>query len=246
MRFSIATMADRPDLVEASEALGGVWPRYNGHGDVMNKLFWRVRPELPQFQVLVVDDVTGEVVARGRSIPVAWDGTVGGLPAGIDGALADGFALKEAGRTADTLCALAAEVAPAHQRTGLSVVVVRAMRELAERHRLPHGLIAPVRPSWKDRYPLTPIDRYATWVRPDGLPFDPWMRVHARLGAAVLRPEAKSLRITGRVAEWEEWVGLWFPESGRYVFPQGLSPLDVDRDADVGRYWEPNVWMHHA
>ena len=33
--------------------------------------------------------------------------------------------------------------------------------------------------------------------------FDPWMRVHEGLGATVLQPEARSLRITGTVAEWE-------------------------------------------
>lgn len=69
-----------------------------------------------------------------------------------------------------------------------------------------HGLsvlIAPVRPSWKERHPLTPIERYAGVRRPeDGLPFDPWMRVHERLGAEVLKPEPESLRITGTVAEW--------------------------------------------
>jgi hypothetical protein len=36
-----------------------------------------------------------------------------------------------------------------------------------------------------------------------------------------------------------------FPESGTYVFPHGLAPLDVDREADVAGYWEPNVWMLH-
>jgi hypothetical protein len=107
------------------------------------------------------------------------------------------------------------------------------------------GVIAPVRPSWKERYPLTAIERYAGWRRTDGLLFDPWMRVHERLGAVVLKPEPHSLRITGTVAEWESWTGLTLPESGRYVFPQGLAPLDVDREADVARYWEPNVWMRH-
>jgi hypothetical protein len=52
-----------------------------------------------------------------------------------------------------------------------------------------HGLgalIAPVRPTLKDRYPLTPMERYALWERDDGLPFDPWLRVHRRLGARFL------------------------------------------------------------
>jgi len=61
----------------------------------------------------------------------------------------------------------------------------------------------------------------------------------------VLKPEPRSLHITGTVAEWEEWTGLAFPESGDYVFPRGLAPVAIDREADAGTYWEPNVWMRH-
>jgi hypothetical protein len=118
------------------------------------------------------------------------------------------------------------------------------MRSLAADRELP-DLIAPLRPTWKERYPLTPIERYASWARRDGLPFDPWIRLHVRLGAEIVRPDPQSLRITGTVADWEEWTGLPFPESGAYVFPHGLAPLDVDRERDRGEYWEPNVWVHH-
>jgi hypothetical protein len=71
------------------------------------------------------------------------------------------------------------------------------------------------------------------------------MRVHERLGARVSTPLPESLRITGTVGEWESWTGMVFPETGTYVFPEGLAPLDVDRTADRGSYWEPNVWMIH-
>ncbi len=36
-----------------------------------------------------------------------------------------------------------------------------------------------------------------------------------------------------------------FPESGDYVFPQGLATVHIDRTADRGSYWEPNVWLIH-
>ena len=242
---TVTTMAERPDLIAPSDELSSLWPAYNGHGKVMNQFFWRVKGELPEFQVLLVDDATDRVVARGRTIPIAWDGTVDGLPAGIDGAIRLGFELKKAKGTTDTLCALAAEVASDHQGTGLSAEVLRAMRALADRYDLPRGLIAPVRPSWKDRYPTIPIERYSFWTRDDGLPFDPWMRVHIRIGGMILKPEPESLRITGTVEEWERWVGMAFPESGDYVFPQGLAPVEIDKEMDEGRYWEPNVWMLH-
>jgi hypothetical protein len=39
---------------------------------------------------------------------------------------------------------------------------------------------------------------------------------------------------------------MQFPESGEYVFPAGLAPVQIDRAQDVGTYWEPNVWIVHT
>lgn len=205
---------------------------------MLNRYWGRLTEERPEFQFHLVEG--GEPVARGRCLPVRWDGTLDDLPAGIDGAIERGF--EEVG--ANVLCALLVAVPGAAQGRGISRVALEAMVDLARQHRL-EALIAPVRPSWKERYPLAPIERYAAWRRPDGLPFDPWLRVHERLGAKILRPEPESLRITGTVAEWESWIGLPLPESGDYVFPHGLAPLHVELDQDAAHYWEPNVWMRH-
>jgi GNAT superfamily N-acetyltransferase len=234
------TMAERPDLAgPAWERTRDTLPEYNNHGDVLNVYWPRLTEELPEFQFHVVGD-DEEILARARSIPVRWNGELADLPVGIDGAIARGFDEDEA----NVLCALIVMVPRDLQGRGLSAAALEAMREIARRDGLT-SLIAPVRPSWKERYPLVPIERYATWRRADGLLLDPWCRVHERLGAEVLRPEPASLRITGTVAEWEEWTELPFPESGEYTFPGGLAPVEIDRDADAGRYWEPNVWMRH-
>lgn len=118
------------------------------------------------------------------------------------------------------------------------------MRDIAQRNGL-HRLIAPVRPSWKHRYPLTPIENYVRWRRADGQLLDPWMRTHERLGARVATPLPRSLRITGTVPDWESWTDLAYPESGDYVFPGGLATVHIDRKADRGTYQEPNVWLIH-
>jgi GNAT superfamily N-acetyltransferase len=237
----IATVAERPELTElAWQRTRDTLPEYNNHGDILNRYWGRLTEEWPDFQFHLLDD-DGEIVARARSIPVRWDGSVNDLPGGIDGAIARGFEEGEA----NVLCALVIMVPHDIQGRGVSAAAVKAMAEIARRHGL-GSLIAPVRPSWKDRYPLIPIDRYAQWRRPDGLPFDPWMRVHERLGATVLKPEPRSLRITGSVAEWEQWTGMSFPESGDYWFPGGLATVAIDRGADTGAYWEPNVWMKHT
>jgi hypothetical protein len=231
------TFRERPDLNGRVES-GDVWPEYNMHGDVANRFWGRMIDELPEYQFALVEG--DEVLAEGHTVPIAWDGTIEGLPAGFDGALEGAFGDDET----NTLCAMAVEILPAHQSRRLSVPMLEQMRTIATREGF-GAVLAPLRPSWKERYPLTPIERYVAWTRDDGLPFDPWLRVHARIGGEVLAPEPESLRITGTVADWEGWTGLPFPESGSYVFPHGLAPLEVDREADAGRYWEPNVWVLH-
>jgi hypothetical protein len=117
------------------------------------------------------------------------------------------------------------------------------MRGLATAHGL-DCLIAPVRPTWKERYPLTPMESYVLWRREDGFHYDPWIRTHERIGAEILSPAPKSMTVTASRDEWEEWTGLQFPEDGDYVVPGALVPVHFD--GGRGTYVEPNVWMRHG
>lgn len=225
---------------QARTLFTGVWPEYNMHGNRTGEYFGQLVPRYSRFQVLLYDVAADRIVGRGRAIPFRWDGSLADLQAGIDA-----VGLRAVGEQAapTAVSALAAEVENGRQGQGLSQLIIRAMA-LVTRNAGLDPLVAPVRPSLKDRYPLIPIEEYARWQRADGLPFDPWMRVHARLGATILRGEPRSLEITAPVADWERWIGMELPQPGEYVFPAGLAPLTV---ADgVGRYWEPNVWMLHA
>ena len=244
MTVRLLTWAERPDLAERGPASDEVWPEYNLHGDVFNEWWAPLLDELPEYQFALYDDAADMVLAEGHTGPLAWNGEIAELPDGIDEALQRVVSTRRAGSAVDTLCAMAAEVSPTSRRRGLAGDLLRGMRELAGRHGL-RRLIAPVRPSWKERYPLAPIERYITWRREDGQLLDPWMRLHERLGARVATALPNSMRITGTVRDWEAWTGLALPESGAYVFPRGLAPLGVDREADIGSYWEPNAWMIH-
>jgi hypothetical protein len=238
------TAAERPDLWERGVASESVWPEYNLHGDVLNQWWRYLDQEIPEFQFVLYDQAEDEVVAEGHTGPLWWDGRDETLPGGIDEAIEQIFAGVRANNPVNTLCALAAESPREGRARGLAVQLLEAMRVIAQRQRLTH-LVAPVRPSLKERYPLTDIERYIRWRREDGQLFDPWMRVHERLGARVATPLPKSLQITGSVAEWESWTQIAFPESGDYVFPEGLATVRIDRSTDRGAYWEPNVWMVH-
>jgi hypothetical protein len=244
MTFAMHTAAERPDLWERGIPSESVWPEYNLHGDVLNQFWGRLDEQLPDFQFVLHDEASDEVVAEGHTCPLWWDGTDETLPDGIDSAIQQAFSRHAGGEAVNTLCALAAESPREGPHRGLAVPILEGMRVIAARQGLTH-LVAPVRPSLKHRYPMTPIEDYIRWRREDGQLFDPWMRVHERLGARVLAALPRSLRITGTVQEWEAWTEMAFPESGDYVFPEGLAPLHVDRSADLGSYWEPNVWIVH-
>jgi GNAT superfamily N-acetyltransferase len=241
--WDVFTFEQRPDAslwAQANDRFADVWPEYNMHASRSGEYFGPLRSRFARYQVLICDPETGEVVGRGRQIPLRWDGTLDDLPGGIDAA---GLRAVSSDAEPNVSCALAAEVARDRQGQGLSRLVIQAMAQAA-RAAGARSLIAPVRPNWKDRYPVTPIERYTRWKRPDGLPFDPWVRVHARLGATILRPEPESMWISAPVADWEEWTGMLFPEPGTYTFPAGLAPLTVLPDG-TGEYWEPNIWMLH-
>ena len=238
--MAVYTAAERPELWETARGLfDDVWPEYNMHGNHTSSLFSSLIPRHAHLQVLVFDRESDRVVARGRTIAFHWDGSLDDLPQGMDEL---GRRTLTDHRPPTAVSALAAEVSRHYQGRGLSEVVLRSMAACTRSGNLA-PLVAPVRPSWKDRYPLIPIDEYAQWRRDDGLPFDPWLRVHARLGATILRGEPNSLLIEAPVREWEEWTTMTFPADGDYVFPLGLAPLQVRNG--IGTYWEPNVWMLH-
>jgi hypothetical protein len=237
--IEVFTAAERPDLWDMGEPFRDVWPEYNRHGKHAPTYFGALYPQHAHTQVLLWDRALGRAVARGRTIPFRWDGSLDDLPHGID---ALGLQAVEETGAPNAISALAAEVTADQQGRGLSRLVLKAMAAAAADAGL-SPLVAPVRPTLKEHYPLIPIEEYADWVRSDGLPFDPWMRVHARLGAVVVRGEPESLEIDSPVIDWERWIGMELPADGEYVFPQGLAPLTVA--GDRGIYFEPNVWMLH-
>ncbi len=151
---------------------------------------------------------------------------------------------REKGTAIDTLVICGAVVAGRLKGRGLAGKMLTVLRDAA----LGAGLtrvIAPVRPTLKQQYPLTPIETFVTWTRPDGTALDPWIRTHQRLGASILAAAPASQTMTGTVAEWEQWSGIALPSSGDYAIPKGLSVLHIDREADLGTYVEPNIWIRH-
>jgi hypothetical protein len=240
--LSVVTARERPDLADrADDETASTHQEWEIHGDVSNRYWGSLYDVYPELQLVLYDESTDTVLGESNAIPCAWDETVEGLPAGIDEVIESGF--SQAGE-ANNLSALNIRIVPGHEGRGHSRLLLQAMLDLTAERGFAN-VIAPVLPNWKHRYPLIPIEQYAQWKRDDGLPFDPWIRVHHRLGADFLRVAPCSRLVSGTVAEWEAWTGLDFPASGDYLLPGGLVPMRLDREQDLGVYWEPNVWMRH-
>ena len=244
MALQFPTRAERTGkLPHAAGLSAGVWPEFMYHDPVLERLFGRVIEEYPEYQFYAWDDERGEVVGAGNSMPAAWDGDASTLPdGGIDAVVEERF--EDDPPEPTVLCALQIVIDPDYRGRGLSRLMIQRMGEIGRDHGL-DTLIAPVRPSLKHRYPLTPMERYIEWRRDDGTLLDPWLRTHERVGAKILKVATESMRIPGTVAQWEEWTEMAFPESGSYLVPGALVPVEVDREQDEGLYVEPNVWMEH-
>jgi GNAT superfamily N-acetyltransferase len=240
----LVTVAERRDLEDALDRHNGAaWPEFMLQDPVADELWHHLHADFADWQLMLIDPAD-RIVAAANSAPLAWDGTDEGLPEGWD----DQFRLTVAQRAADarpdTLGAIQIVVAQERRGDGLSGRMVEVLLTRAREAGL-GALIACVRPTDKHRYPLADIDRYVRWTRPDGQPFDAWIRLHARLGGRVVRGAPRSMTITGSVADWEGWTGMAFPDSGEYVVPLATNPVTIDREADLGTYHDANAWMVH-
>ncbi|NQV16190.1 hypothetical protein HQ531_12085 [bacterium] len=218
------------------------WPEFMLHDAVANKYWAELNVKHADFQYALVEKGSNKWVSVGNSIPVRWSGLLTALPdAGWDWALSSGM---ESGQLPNLLCALSIQILPLYRNQGLSTIMIQIMREIGTQFGFDQ-LIAPVRPSKKSDYPLLPMETYIEWSK-DHQRFDPWLRVHERLGARVLKVCPQAMKISGTVQEWQDWTGLSFRSSAEYIIPGALNPVKIDIENDLGVYVEPNVWMLHS
>lgn len=237
--LSIHSHAERPELENQKWSSRVNLPEFLFHAVGPDDIPARLLRDFPEFQLYCCDGE--ELVGIAHSIPIKWNGTDDGLPAGWTAALELGL---ERDATATDLAALRVDIRRDRQRQGYSRVALRALRRLARIHGLAH-LIAPVRASLKSRYPLTALERYVKWETEEGEPFDPWIRVHTRDGGHIAHVAPRSVSFRASVGDWEAWTGMRFPETGEYIVEGALAPVSIDCERDLGTHVEPGVWVVH-
>ncbi len=244
---AIVSLAERPDLVELA---------VESAPDIVRELFRR--ESLPRnhaardtsifdlfLRYQAVEWDGRRIVAHLTSLPIHWNRPLTELPEeGFDWAVARALQDADEGTTPTMLVGLNIDMSADQLGAGQSYRMVEAMRRIAAASDL-EGLIIPLRPTRKSDYPLVPMERYLTWTREDGLPYDPWLRVHVKSGGRVIKVCSRSMVNRAPISTFEECSGLHFPESGAYPIPNHLAPVLIDRESGCGTYVEPNVWVFH-
>ncbi|WP_158890462.1 Long-chain-fatty-acid--CoA ligase [Amycolatopsis anabasis] len=240
----ITDLAARPDLLEPALDLGDVgaeFMRYDQIGTLTRAS--RLARRWPEYFLVVLEGAVP--VARAVSVPVAfptpertelpdhgWDGII--LWA-IEDALDD--------RPLTTLAALEVHVFADRRGRGFATEALTGLRDLAAAKNLAR-FVVPVRPTGKQDHPYLPMADYLRRRRADGLPEDPWLRTHERLGATFVKIAPFAMTITGTLGQWRRWTGQSFAD-GPNAVAGGLAPVLASREQDLGVYVEPNVWLEH-
>ncbi|MER7465026.1 N-acetyltransferase [Streptomyces sp. NPDC097981] len=243
--IQITTLAQRPELADRLGDMKDPWLEFARHDSLACLLYPWMQRELADYVLVATDG--DAMVARGYSVPFALHarGRGGVLPTrGWDQVLMWAFSDLRLGVAPDTVSAIEITVATDRQGEGLSALMLAAMRENA-RARGFAEVVAPVRPSGKPAEPDTPIEEYAYRTREDGLPYDPWLRVHVRAGAVIDSVAPLSMTINGSLAEWRDWTGLPFDATGPVRVPGALAPVRCELEQGYAVYVEPNVWVRH-
>ena len=221
------------------------WPEFMWQDHAAEEYWHELFDRFAEYQSVLLETATGRVAAIGHSLPFRCDQELSELPEEgwdwvIQKAVQDHKHAIEPNMQAAIMVAIAAE----YRRQGLSKRVLQSLQSISETNGFKH-LVVPVRPNQKSQYPLISMDDYLKWKTQDGLPFDAWLRVHVRAGGRITKVCHASKTILGARDEWETWTDLRFPQSGSYVVPGALNPLEMNVEKDEGIYIEPNVWIAH-
>ena len=113
----VATWAEREDISRRFDELDDPWPEFMYHDKACNENWGAMRERFPHLQIVLFDADDGErPIGRGQTMPVRWDGTLEGLPGGVDDATLQAVALADG--EADTLSAMVASLDPRRARAG--------------------------------------------------------------------------------------------------------------------------------
>ena len=150
--MKLVSYVERPDLLERRDELGAAWDEFMYHDAVANVRWNGQYAQFPDLQLFLLDE-DDRLLAESNAVPIPFGPAE--LPDdGWDAALERAFS----GQPATAVSAIAITIGVDQRGKGLSRTMLDGMREAVAARGL-SDLVAPVRPSQKHAYPLTPMER---------------------------------------------------------------------------------------
>lgn len=219
---------------EALEIENAVWAPF--HWEHEDGPAWQYDPML-----WVVAELGGRLVGTADGCRMHWDGDPAHLPAGGWQQVLE-QAPEALDQDAPWGCALGTSILPQVRGMQLSGRLLQGLVAQAQLAGL-RGLLAPARPTARARMPHLPIADYARVRLPDGRHFDPWLRVHERIGGRIIASCSPSMQVTAPINDWERWLGEPLPLTGRLLITGAIGYLELDEG--LGTLTEDSVWVLH-
>ncbi len=231
-------------IIEIQNSLGSkTWPEFMQHDKTANKYWPYLYNEFLSYQFAI--SYENQIIGICNSVPINWYKPLNDLPvSAIDWSMKKAFDDFNRNLTTNLIIGIQILIDKKYQNRNISYEMIEVLKKIAVNKQI-ENIAFPVRPTLKCNYPLIPMEEYLKWQNKNGLPFDPWIRVHIKIGGKIVGICRKSMTISGSVSQWEKWTGLIFQSSGDYIIDKALTPIKIDREKNIGIYIEPNVWIIH-
>jgi hypothetical protein len=244
MNYKIVNFKERPDLYDSQEKIcGKAFPTFLYYTEIAANTWDKMIEYYKDYQLLFLHDES--IVCVFNCMPMNHDFSDEELPENaFEWGMEKGLKDFEDGKEINAALGVQIIIPEEYQGKGISSLVVAEIKNMCVKMGI-RKLIIPIRPTLKSRYPINDMEHYIYWKNENGLPFDPWIRVHVKQKGKIIGTCTNAVEIKGTVEKWEKWTNMKFPESGMYVVEGALCPVMIDRENNLGAYIEPNVWVSY-
>lgn len=221
-----------------------VWPGFYQNSYYIQRYWNRLEQYFPQYQLFLIDEKTDEFVGQMSTIPIFLDRPYENLPdEGWDWLIEKGVEDFEQHQQANCLGGLQIVIDPKYRSHGLSSILLNRAKSLLDQYQFTH-FILPIRPLKKHEYPDMDMYEYMK-LKVDKKLYDPWIRIHLKHGAKIIKVCPKSMTIEGSIDFWKKWIRQPILSSQAYPVSGALTPVQIHLSMDLGIYQEPNIWIYY-
>lgn len=137
---------------------------------------------------IIIIDENNNLLSHGMLCKIFWDGSVDSLPEdGWTGSTITSYKNEMEKIKNNTMVGLFAHVTKKFRDKKLSGELIESMKKLAKKYN--YKLIIPLRPPsrYQKEYCSMDFEKFCNLKREDGMPVDPWFRLHRKLNAKFLK-----------------------------------------------------------